>query len=231
MVQPRTCPRVALLRALRRGTWAVCRLGREAWPQLAWGVLCCDGWGPSGWEACGRGGLSLPHPSLSSCFSVPRSFAFASAGVGSKLMSLLCPGPRKGTLHRTSKRIRPYVPDGIAWTLQSKEVLVPLSGGQSDLPVTPKEAEGQCRVRMNQSLEWHPSVPGAVSSPGQSVVTRGGDLSQRSAQTSAGSVDLPSPVGGQCRSGDPRRCASSCECPDRASAAVTPGPPHGPCGP
>lgn len=59
-------------------------------------------------------------------------------------MTSLCPCPRKGTLHRMSKRIRPYVPDSRAWTLQSKEVLVPPSGGQSDLPVTPKEAEGQC---------------------------------------------------------------------------------------
>lgn len=114
-----------------------------------------------------------------------------------------------------SKKIRPYVPDSIAWILQSKEVLVPLSGGQSDLPVTPKEAEGQCRVRMNQALEWHPSVPGAVSLPGQSVITRSGDLGQRSAQTSAGSADLPSPAGGQRRSGHPRGCASSCGVPRR----------------
>lgn len=119
-----------------QGNVGICWLGREAQPPLAWGVLCCHGWGPSVWEACG-------HPSLLSHFPVPYSFLFASAGVGSKLMTLLCPCPRKRTLHRMSKRIRPYVPDSIAWTLQSKEVLVLLSGGKSDLPVTPKEAEGQ----------------------------------------------------------------------------------------
>lgn len=73
-----------------QGNVGICWLGCEAQPPLAWGVLCCHGWGPSVWEACG-------HPSLLSHFPVPYSFLFASAGVGSKLMTAL-PMPQEADI-------------------------------------------------------------------------------------------------------------------------------------
>lgn len=133
----------------------------------------------------------------------------ASVGTGSKLMTLLCPYPRKGTLHMMSPS-----PRG-GWTPpprgRSLDIMGPLNGAWRDLPVTPTET-GVTAVGEDDAgpQSGSLSAPGAVSSQGQPTVTSSSSLPGVGlGGMSPDSVDLPSTVGRQSCARDQQRCMLS----------------------